>query len=123
MLELVLDADIPETAFSVGSLLVITVFERGSHERWFLVAHVIHTNCEGGVVEPGSPSARIVLRCGNRHHVFLFAILHPHVLTSILGVARDFGLGRRWWQVEVVVRIKSTVIHSRTFRAIVPTHG
>jgi len=65
MLELVLDADVPETAFGVGSLLVVTVFERSSHKRWFLVAHVIHTNCEGGVVEPGSPSAGIVLRRGD----------------------------------------------------------
>src|SRR5262249_39547755 len=103
MLELVLDADIPETAFGVGSLLVVTVFESGSHERWFLVAHVIHTEREGGVVEPGSPSARIVLRRRNRHHVFLFAILHPHVLAPILGVTRDFRLRCRRWEVEGVV--------------------
>src|SRR5262249_10126151 len=104
MLELVLDADVPEAALGVGSLLVVTVFERGSHKRWFQVAHVIHTNCEGGVVKPGSPSTRIVLRRRNRHHVFLFAILHPHALAPILGIARDFRLGRRRWQVEGVVQ-------------------
>src|SRR5262249_28094047 len=41
--------------------------------------------------QPDAPATRIVLSRGNRHDIFLLAILHLHVLTAILGKARHFG--------------------------------
>src|SRR5882724_8669993 len=102
-LEPFFDPDEPEPAFVIGGLLVKTVFEGSSHEWWLFVSHVVHAHRERHIVQPGPPSARVILGGRDRHHVLLLAILHLHVLAAILGISGHFVLGRGWWQVEGVI--------------------
>src|SRR5438876_7344387 len=102
-LEPFFDPDEPEPAFVIGGLLVITVFESSSHEWRLFVSHVVHAHREGHIVQPGPPSARVVLGGRDRHHVLLLAIFHLHILAAILGISRHFVLGRGRWQVEGVI--------------------
>src|SRR5262249_41595041 len=68
-----------------------------------IVEEVIDAKRNRGVVQPRSPSARIVFRGGDRRHILVLAA-HLHVLAAILRVTGDFGLSRWRWQVERVVQ-------------------
>src|ERR1051325_1421186 len=102
-LEHFLQADVPEPAFDIGERLVVAVLKGAGHERRILVKDVLHTELDRGLIQPGSPSAWIILGGRDRHHVLLFAILHLYVLTTLFREARHF-CRRRWRQIECVRR-------------------
>src|SRR5206468_5963552 len=49
----------------------------------------------GGVIQPRAPSTAVILSRGDRHHVFLLAVLHVCVLTAIVGETRHCDRRRR----------------------------
>src|SRR5207245_4866911 len=61
-LEPVLDTNVPEPAFRIRRLFVNPVFERCSHKWRRQIHYVIHTQGNGGVVQPRSPSAWVEFR-------------------------------------------------------------
>src|SRR6184192_1044694 len=100
-LESFLYLDVPEPAFDRGKRFIVAVLEGGGHEWRIFIEHVLHTKGNRGVIQPGAPSTGIVFGRGNGNYVFLLAVLHLQVFTSILSKARYLGR-RRWRQVERV---------------------
>ena len=56
VLKSLFDPDVPEPAFVVRGLLVVTVFESSSHEWRLFVSYVVHAQCDRHIVQPGSPT-------------------------------------------------------------------
>ena len=84
-----------------GKRLVIAVLDGAVHKWRVFIEHVLHPKRDRRVIQPGAPSAGIVLSRGNGHEVFLLAVLHLHILTAILGETRHLRRSGRW-QVERV---------------------
>ena len=90
LLEALLQSDVPESAFNRSKRLIVTILEAACHKRRMLVEHVLHTERDGGIVKPPLSVAAAILGRRGRYHVLLLAILHLHVLPTILGIARHF---------------------------------
>src|ERR1700694_1000976 len=101
-LELILDRSVPKPSLGISCLLIITVFEGRGHKWRLLVEHVVHTQSNGGVIQPGSPTAWIVLRGGHWHDILILAVLRLSNFSAILGIDGDLGLSSRCREVEGV---------------------
>src|SRR4029453_14629728 len=102
-LESFLELHVPEAAFDRGKRFVVAVLIGGRHKRRVFVEPVLHTKRNGHVIKPPLPVAAAILSRGYWHDVFLLAVVHLHVLTTILGKAGHFCLCRRC-QVKRVVQ-------------------
>src|SRR5436190_20202451 len=98
-LESLLYLDVPEPAFDRGKRGVVVVPEGSSHKRWIEIEHVLQPKRKRRVIQPGAPSTGIVLSRGDRHDVFLLAVLDFEIIAAILGEAGHLDCSWRW-QVE-----------------------
>src|SRR4029077_990277 len=73
----------------------VAVLKVAGYERWLEVANVLQTKGNRGIVKPPLPVAAAILGRGYGDDILFLAILHLHVLATILGIARNLRHGRR----------------------------
>src|SRR5262249_36959527 len=94
--------EVPKPAFDRGKRLIVAVLKAAVGEGRICIEHVLYTNRNGGVIQPGAPSTAVILSRGDRDDVFLLAVLHFYILTAVLSNARHWCRGRQLPKVERV---------------------